>query len=99
VLVTFLQGPVGDFNLDGAADGSDLLMWQRALGSSCTPGTGADANCDGIVDAGDLALWNASVAAAASQLSTQGAVPEPGSLALLVVAVVGVVGGVRGRLV
>jgi T5SS/PEP-CTERM-associated repeat protein len=90
VLVSLTQGLAADFNFDGEVSGADLLVWQRSLGAPCEPGIGADANCDGYVDGADLAFWSAAVAAAAaSQAATQSAVPEPASLGLLVVGVVG----------
>jgi hypothetical protein len=49
-----------DFDRDGDADGSDFLMWQRALGNPATPpGSGADGDGSGFVNADDLAVWRA----------------------------------------
>ncbi|HMO85844.1 MAG TPA: hypothetical protein PKC18_13095, partial [Lacipirellulaceae bacterium] len=50
----------GDYDRNGWVDGADFLLWQRALGSSATPGgSGADGNNNGLIDAGDLAPWQA----------------------------------------
>ncbi len=81
--------PRADFNLDGSVDGDDLLAWQRGLGitSGATKAQG-DANGDGAVNSADLALWR-------TQFGTPGAmaagasVPEPGGVALALVAAVG----------
>jgi len=51
-----LPGP-GDYDDDSDADGHDFLIWQRQLGTSVPPGTGADGNSNGTVDAIDLLLW------------------------------------------
>jgi hypothetical protein len=75
-----------DFDNDTDVDGNDFLIWQRGVGVGNSNATG-DANASGTVDGADLAVWRsefgpASVAAAA-------AIPEPGSLALLVFAGIG----------
>jgi ELWxxDGT repeat protein len=49
---------IGDYDVDGVADGHDFLAWQRQLGSSAPPfGLSADGNESGKVDAADLAIW------------------------------------------
>ncbi len=100
-VVSLVQSQAGDFNLDGAVNGGDLLVWQRALGTVAEhPGVGADGNCDGLVDWADLTMWSADIAAAkaaaAGQNAVQSAVPEPPAMGLLLVAVIGGL-GVRGR--
>jgi len=66
--------PTGDFNFDGVVDGRDFLVWQR--GGSPNP-----------LSAGDLADWQANFGANSLQASGT-AVPEPGSLGLLIVMAV-----------
>lgn len=46
----------GDFNLDGAVDGADLLIWQLGLGSPREYWQG-DADFDGDVDSADKTIW------------------------------------------
>jgi hypothetical protein len=79
-------GPVtanADYDDDGDVDGNDLLVWQRALGTSVANGTGADGNGNGVVDGPDLDLWEtqfgSTVAVPAGQVGAA-AVPEPGTM-------------------
>ena len=61
----------GDYNFDGHVDGRDFLVWQR--GASPDP-----------LSAADLADWQAAYGTA-PLVATQLAVPEPGSVLLLLV--------------
>jgi len=73
----FITATGGDFNVDGDVDGFDFLEWQRDLG-----------------DATSLAAWesNFGTSAALSAGSASAAtVPEPTSIALLAVALLGVI--------
>ena len=70
----------GDFDGDGDVDGQDLLVWQRG-GSPRGP-----------LDPMDLATWQINYGGGA--LATSAAVPEPGSMALVVV---GLLWGIRRR--
>ncbi len=75
----------GDFDNDGDVDGRDFLVWQRTVGQSAIPFTGADATGDGRVNGDDLALWrsefgSAVVAVNPSNDVAGAPVPEPGSL-------------------
>ncbi|HEX6963910.1 MAG TPA: dockerin type I domain-containing protein, partial [Lacipirellula sp.] len=47
----------GDYNGDSQVDGRDMCLWQRELGNTVDPGTGADGNGNGQVDAADLDVW------------------------------------------
>ena len=70
----------GDFHEDGNVDGADFLMWQQGFGAT--------------FGAADLAGWKANygtVAAAAASV-----VPEPSSLALIAVGLLGM--GFRQRI-
>jgi hypothetical protein len=73
-------GPVakpGDFDVDGDVDGADFLVWQR--GGSPNP-----------LSAADLATWKGNFGSA---VAAAGAVPEPGTLGLALMA--GIVVGLR----
>jgi hypothetical protein len=49
----------GDYDGDRDVDGADFLAWQRGLGGSVVPYTGADGNGDCIVDGADGGVWHA----------------------------------------
>jgi hypothetical protein len=65
----------GDFDCDGDIDGADFLAWQ--LGDSPNP-----------LSAADLALWQANYGSGALAASST-AVPEPSTLTLLAIALLG----------
>lgn len=85
-----LDGPAspvvaGDYDGNQVVDGADFLWWQRVSGLSVDiNGTGADGNGDGLVDGLDLMTWqNRFGASAATIVAT---VPEPTTLAIIVIA-------------
>lgn len=69
-----------DFDGDGDVDGSDLLTFQRNIGTVGTPTTG-DANGDLMVDGEDLAIFREQFGTGASTVAA-GAVPEPATIGL-----------------
>jgi T5SS/PEP-CTERM-associated repeat protein len=73
-----------DFDMNGQIDGNDFLIWQKFLGVGTTFGQG-DADADGDVDAQDLAVWRFQAGQGPSVPSFS-PVPEPGTLALVLVA-------------
>jgi hypothetical protein len=75
-----------DFNSDGSVDGQDFLIWQRGLGVGVDNGTG-DANGSGTVDAADLAIWKSRFGGAATV--AVGAIPEPSTAVLVLLALAG----------
>ncbi|HEX6960636.1 MAG TPA: dockerin type I domain-containing protein [Lacipirellula sp.] len=81
----FATAESGDFDDDGDVDGSDFLAWQRGLGSSVTPGTGADGNSDGTVDGDDLAIWKDAVGSGTATIAAA-VVPEPAGVVMALVA-------------
>ena len=95
----------GDFNLDGVVDAADYVVWRKS--SSMTSGarfTQGDADLDGDVDNADLAQWRSAFGFARQPLSPgsgsglgESAVPEPGTLALLTMAVCVLVVRRQGR--
>lgn len=62
----------GDFDSDGDVDGSDFLTWQRGFGTT--------------TDASDLADWEASYGSGSAVVVAVNAVPEPSTLALVVLS-------------
>jgi hypothetical protein len=86
----------GDYDDDQDVDGNDFLVWQQAVGSTVTPGTGADGDNSGAIDGGDLTVWrnNYGMTAAAGAAA---AIPEPAAVSLAAMAAVSVVGWRRSR--
>lgn len=76
-------GIPGDFDDDDDVDGRDFLIWQRG-GST-----------NGPLNAGDLSDWQTNFGAG-DPLASVTAVPEPGSLALVAVAMLPLFGRRRG---
>lgn len=73
-LLTYVTGGggiPGDFNNSGKVDGNDFLVWQRGYGTT--------------YNASHLAQWKANFGSGSAEIAA-GAVPEPASIALLVVA-------------
>lgn len=63
----------GDYDLNGAVDGADMLVWQRAFGSV---GTVGDGNLNGVADSVDLQVWSDHLAS--SVIGDEvGAIPVP----------------------
>lgn len=82
-----------DFDVDGAVDGTDFLIWQRGFGvNSGAQRADGDANGDGAVNGSDLALWKAQFGSAAA-LPTAASVPEPSASVILGIALVMCGGG------
>jgi hypothetical protein len=72
----------GDFDFNGRVDGFDLAQWQGDYG----PNADSDADGDGDVDGNDFLVWQQRVGYGAEASPAQGAVPEPASAALLLLA-------------
>ena len=81
-----------DFDDDDDVDGADFLTWQRGFGLTGQPNKSTgDANGDGDVNDLDLAIWETQYGTI-PPLAGVAAVPEPASLALILLATCGVMG-------
>ncbi len=83
-----IGGLPGDYNLDGTVDAADYTVWRDNLGTS---NVAADGNNDGTVDSLDYNVWrsNFGASANASLGVTSGAVPEPSSVAIGLLSLLG----------
>jgi hypothetical protein len=57
LLVTVTNVSEGDYNLNGAVDAADYVLWRHTLGTSLANGTGADGSGNGVVDQADYDVW------------------------------------------
>jgi len=98
-LLTQSVGLWGDYNGDGTVDAVDYTVLYDTLGAESRPYFGADGNGDGIVNEPDYDVWKAHFGVAAGGMgaigATQCAVPEPVSLALLVLGALAAVAARR----
>jgi hypothetical protein len=74
-----------DFDNDGDVDGADFLTWQRGVGMDGDLPDG-NANDDNIIDGADLDIWQTQFGPGAPAAPSAGAVPEPSTWAIFVVA-------------
>jgi hypothetical protein len=66
------------------------VLWRNSLGTSVSRYAGADANGNGIVDQADLASWRAGFGSTSTGAGTSAgtsAIPEPGAMALIALAI------------
>ncbi len=83
----------GDYNKDGFIDAADHVIWRKTFGQT-GHGLAADGDQSRVIDAGDLTVWRDNfggffIGSSSSMLNdpvTSSAVPEPTSVALLIVA-------------
>lgn len=94
VLVNEPPGVLGDYNNDDVVDAADYPVWRDANGTSATLPHDAT---PGTVDASDYDVWTAHFGQTAGSGSAQSAVPEPASIVLLVISLMGLWIGRRGR--
>jgi peptidyl-prolyl cis-trans isomerase A (cyclophilin A) len=92
-----LNYPKGDYDFSGKVDAADYTVWKNSFGSKTA--AEADGNGNGIVDAADYTIWRDSF----GQMSGPGSgasatVPEPGTIFLLLSAVVSLLVGSRRRI-
>jgi hypothetical protein len=97
-IVEYVQS--GDFNRDLRVDAADYVVWRNQMGTAVPFGSGADSDGNGMVTPSDLTLWRSNFGAVASGAASgleAPSIPEPGGIALSLVAAVGLV-GVSSRL-
>lgn len=86
-----------DFNGDNIVDGKDFLIWQRGFGAAGALATG-DANNDTLVNDADLAIFKTQFGTDPTPaVGAVAAVPEPTTIALAGVALVGTLAAARRR--
>jgi hypothetical protein len=83
----------GDFDGDGDVDGADLTQWRGAHGTNA----GGDADGDGDTDGNDFLVWQQNVGFGLPATGAAGAVPEPTSLVMTVLAGAACLGAARRR--
>jgi len=78
----------GDYNRDGSVDAADYVVWRKTLGQTGA-GLAADGNGNNDVDAEDYAVWRGHFGTSVGGgNSHHAAVPEPESLAIVVLAII-----------
>jgi hypothetical protein len=85
LLVGSIVGVPGDYNGNGSVDAADYTMWQDTNGDTVDPGTGADGVADGTINNLDYFYWKNFFSNSGGSGSAA-AVPEPSSLALVLLA-------------
>jgi hypothetical protein len=78
-------GLLGDYNHNGTIGPEDYTVWKSSFGS--TSNLAADGNGDGVVNAADYTIWRDRVAGGAGAGLKAGAVPEPTTGLMAVIAV------------
>jgi hypothetical protein len=80
---------VGDYNLNGTVDAADYVVWRDTLTQMVPPLSGADGNGNGTIDSADYDVWRSHFgqpAGSGAGLLAVAAVPEPTTLALVILA-------------
>jgi autotransporter-associated beta strand protein len=97
--VTVMATYPGDFNLDGVVNAADMSIIRSNIGG---PGNWAmgDVNYDGVINLVDWNAWKACLGLAPLESASEGgnsagAIPEPGTLALLTAAFLGLLACAR----
>jgi hypothetical protein len=85
---------LGDINLDGLVNDEDLSLFEANLFANTLSWSDGNLNGDGVVDVRDFNLWYSHRYSSSLQTS---AVPEPGSLAVVLVLLPSMLRGVRPR--
>jgi hypothetical protein len=84
---------LGDYNRNSTVYAADHVVWRKPPGQAVTPLSCADGDGDGTIDNDDYNVWRArfgQTAGSGAGASANAAVPEPATLAMLIVAAVGI---------
>lgn len=81
-----LASLLGDFNGDGSVNDDDFVTWTNAYGTSESAFPAGTCNNDGVVDQADYTIWADNYGL--GRWSATAPVPEPTTLAMLVLAAV-----------
>jgi Dockerin type I domain len=91
----------GDYNKNGVVDAADYLVWRKSDGQTgVTPGSGADGDGNGTINSLDFDFWKArfgNPTGTGSGSVGHGAVPEPSTALLVLLAGLASVAIGRGR--
>jgi hypothetical protein len=82
-----LDAPLADYNGDGFVTPADYTVWRNTRGQQGSR-LAADATGNGVVDLSDYYVWKAEYAQALTAHVAQGAIPEPTTAVLVLVAAV-----------
>ncbi|MBA3482139.1 MAG: hypothetical protein H0T51_10030, partial [Pirellulales bacterium] len=80
-----------DFNQNGVVDGNDLTAWKGGFGTGTTKAQG-DADADGDVDGSDFLTWQRQLGTLPPATVAAGAVPEPHTALLALLAGAALIG-------
>jgi hypothetical protein len=77
----------GDYNRDNAVNAADYVQWRKTLGKYVLQYSGADGNGNGIIDQPDYTVWRSNFSGAPGGAGMAGAVPEPATVWLFLMAI------------
>jgi hypothetical protein len=80
---------IGDYNADGTVDAADYSVWRNTLGDE-GDGLAADGDGDRRIDEDDYGIWKRNYGRSAAGGGGGSHVPEPTTIALLLIAVFGI---------
>ena len=78
----------GDYNLNGIVDAADYVVWRDTLTQMVPPSSGADGDGNVTIDSDDYDVWRNHFGQSAGGAGSYviASVPEPATLALLILA-------------
>ncbi len=82
----FINAAIADFNGSGSVTQTDLGTWKTGFGSLAGTFASGNLDGDGDTDGVDFLIWQRQLGATVPTTTAAGAVPEPASIAMLVIA-------------